>query len=48
MSVAPTKRNNTGQPHSGVACMADGHSVVVLHLIGEEEDGDGEGKEGKT
>jgi hypothetical protein len=22
--------------------MADGHSVVVLHLIGEEEDGDGE------
>ena len=48
MSVAPTKRNNAGQPHSGVACMADGNSVVVLHLIGEDEDGDGEGKEGKA
>jgi WD40 repeat protein len=48
MSVAPTKRNNAGQPHSGVACMADGHSVVVLHLIGEDEDEDGEGMEGKA
>jgi len=28
--------------------MADRNSVVVLHLIGEEEDGDGEGKEGKA
>jgi hypothetical protein len=26
--------------------MAAGTSVVVLHLIGEDEDGDGEGKEG--
>ena len=48
MSVAPTKQNNAGQPHSAVACMAAGNSVVVLHLIGEDEDGDGEGKEGKA
>ena len=48
MSVAPTKRNNAGQPHSAVACMGDGNSVVVLHLVGEDEDGDGEGKEGKA
>jgi hypothetical protein len=47
MSVAPTKRNNAGQPHSAVACIVDGNSVVVLHLIGEDEDGDGEGKEGR-
>ena len=48
MQVAPTKRNNAGQPHSAVACIVDGKSVVVLHLIGEDEDGDGEGKEGKA
>ena len=48
MTVAPTKRNNAGQPHSAVACMAVGNSVVVLHLIGEDEDGDGEGKGGKA
>ena len=40
ISVAPTKWNNAGQPHSAVACIADGSSVVVLHLIGEDEDGD--------
>jgi hypothetical protein len=39
-----TKRNNAGQPHSAVACIADGTSVVVLHRIGEDEDGDREGK----
>jgi WD40 repeat protein len=49
MSVAPTKRNNAGQPHSAVACViVGGKSVVVLHLIGEAEDGGGEGKEGKA
>jgi hypothetical protein len=48
MSVAPTKRNNAGQPHSAVACMVVRYSVVVLHLIGDDEDGDGEGKEGKA
>jgi hypothetical protein len=47
MSVAPTKRNNAGQPHSAVACLIlDQKAVVVLHLIGEDGDGDGEGKEG--
>jgi WD40 repeat protein len=49
MSVAPTKRNNVGQPHSAVACIVDmNNSVVVLHLIGEDKDGGGEGKEGKA
>ena len=48
VSVAPTKRNNAGQLYSAVACIGDGNSVVVLHLIGEDEDGDGEEKEGKA
>ena len=36
ISVAQTRKNIVGQPHSAVACITTGNSVIVLHLVGED------------
>jgi hypothetical protein len=47
LSVSPERRNVSGQSHSAIACGRAGNSVIVLHLIVEDEDGVEEGGGGE-